>query len=145
MTVRPRQLRAVIAARGRLRDLAGAVHAQAAAAEQRATAVACSAAAELDTAIATACERMATSAGIAELMRIADELAGDRAQAVAAEQQRAVAGARAQESAAKLRVRERELRTVERVLDDAQTRLELAIDRGEQRATDDRGGRRRDL
>ena len=30
MTIRPRQLRAVIAARGRLRDLAGAVHAQAA-------------------------------------------------------------------------------------------------------------------
>ncbi len=143
MTVRPRQLRAVIAARGRLRDLAGAIHAQAAAAEQRATVVACTAAAELDAAIVTACDRMATSAGVAELMRIADELAGDRAEAAAAEQRRAVAGARAQDSAAKLRLRERELRTVERVLDDSQTRLELAVNRSEQRATDYRGGRRR--
>ena len=142
MTIRPRQLRAVIAARGRLRDLAGAVHAQAAAAEQRAAAVATTAAAELDLAITTACDRLAASDGVAELMRIADELAGDRAQAAAAEQQRAAAGARAQESAAALRLRERELRTVERVLDDVRARVELAVERGEQRANDDR--RRRD-
>ncbi|HVV85322.1 MAG TPA: hypothetical protein VHE35_19805 [Kofleriaceae bacterium] len=143
MTVRPRQLRAVIAARGRLRDLAGAVHAQATAAEQQAAAQASSAAAELDHAIADAGKRMATSAGIAELMRIADELAGDRALAAAAERERQAASARAQQSAAQLRQRERELRTVERVLEDCREELALAAERGEQRVTDDHGGRRR--
>lgn len=143
MSVRPRQLRAVIAARGRLRDLAGAVHAQAAADEQRAAIVASTAAAELELAIASARERMATSAGISELMRIADELAGDQAEALAAEQRRTAAGARARESAAALRTRERELRTVERVLEDSRDRLEVAFERGEQRVNDDMGGRRR--
>ncbi len=143
MSVRPRQLRAVIAARGRLRDLAGAVHAQNSAAEQQAAANASSAAAELEIAIVSARERMATSAGIAELMRIADELAGDQAQAVAAAEEREAAEARTRQSAAALRLRERELRTVERVLEDNRTQLELASDRLEQRVTDDHGGRRR--
>lgn len=143
MSVRPRQLRAVIAARGRLRDLAGAVHAQNSAAEQQAAAIASSAAAELEIAIVSARERMATSAGIAELMRIADELAGDQAQAVAAAEERDAAEARTRQSAAALRLRERELRTVERVLEDNRTQLELASDRLEQRVTDDHGGRRR--
>jgi hypothetical protein len=142
MTVRPRQLRAVIAARGRLRDLAGAAHAQAAAAELHAAAAANHAAADLEDAIASARDRMATGAGIAELMRIADELASDRAHVAAAEQARRSAGLRAQESAHQLRLRERELRTVERVLDDCRDRLAVTAERTEQRITDDHGGRR---
>ena len=142
MSVRPRQLRAVIAARERLRDLAGAAHAQAAAAELHAQAAATSASADLDQAIADARDRMATGAGLHELMRIADELAGDRAHVQAAEQERLAAGVRAQESAAALRLRERELRTVERVLEDRRDQLAVSAERGEQRVTDDHGGRR---
>lgn len=142
MTIRPRQLRAVIAARGRLRDLASAVHAQAQADEVRAAEVATTAAAELDEAITSAAERMATSAGVAELMRIAEELAGDRANVDAAHAAHSAAGDRARQSAAALRSRERELRTVERVLEDSREQLEVALEKGEQRATDDRGRRR---
>lgn len=138
MTVRPRQLRAVIAARGRLRDLAGVAHANAAAAEQEAADAASTAAAELEQSLATARDRMASSSGVTDLMRIADELAADRAQAAAAEKAREAANARARASAAALRQRERELRTVERVLEDSRERLAAMAEKGEQRATDDR-------
>ncbi len=144
MTLRPRAVRAAIAARTRIRDIAAAASAHAQAADAEARAAAESAGRALDHAIDRAHSRLAASGSVAELDRIAGELEGDRASAADAEQVRRDAAAARERALNVLQQRERQLRTVERALDMLLDERAAGAARSEQRLTDDLGSRRRD-
>jgi hypothetical protein len=144
MTIRPRAVRAAIAARTKMRDLAAAANAQAQSADQEAKDAEARAAAELDQAIADAHARMATSGSVAELCRIADELEADRAGVNDAVKVRATAAAALEKAVQTLQQRERQLRTVERALDVIMDHKATGVARAEQQLTDDLNNRRRD-
>ncbi len=144
MTLRPRTIRAAIAARTSLRDAAAATEARAQAEARAAHEALVHAAAELDLAVGAANERMARSGSVAELLRIAEELEGERALARDAAAVRATAAAALDDAISNLRSRERQLRTVERALDVLLEHRATGAARDEQRLTDDLGARRRE-
>lgn len=144
MTMRPRAIRAVMQARTSMRDLAAATNSRAQNEAAAARHAADRAAGELDRAIADANARMATSGSVAELCRIADELEADRAAVKDAEKVRATAAAALERAITTLQQRERQLRTVERALDNVLEHRAGGENRAEQQLNDDLNNRRRD-
>ena len=142
MTIRPRALKAVQQARTRLRDLASAGVHQA----RNEAGVADAAAADATAALSTTlddCHRRMHAASITGLIRISADVETRRAEASLAVAASAEAATAVRTAVEALALRERELRTVERAIEQAMAAGEELRASDEQRLTDDLGGRRR--
>ena len=144
MTIRPRSLRAVQQARSRLRDLASAGYHQAQAEAGAAEHAAASASSVLDRKLDESRQRM-HAASITGLIRISADLESARAEATTAEAASAEAATALREAADALAKRERDLRSIDRAIEQALAVTEELRATDEQRLSDDLSSRRRAL
>lgn len=138
-----RTLRAVVAARTRMRDAAAAAEAAADLVHTRAVATSQGARADLDQTLDDTRERMPLAASVLDVERMADEITGDRVVHLEAERRREQAAASLGRAKAELRLQARQLRSMERALDNQLDAHDAAQLRDEQRLSDDLGSRPR--
>lgn len=137
MTIRPRAARALLDARSKLRDIAAATHAQAAAQRDRTHLALVEEQDALDAHLDTASELLTAAASVWDLDEVSEITGVHKLQIKDAETRVAQATATSDATAAKLRESSRKLRTAEQILDRVTTERDKAIASAEQRTNDD--------
>lgn len=143
MTIDPKTVKALRNARERLRDVAAANHTTASGHRERAAAAVAAEHATLTAKLDAATMALARATSLADIHAIHDEIAAHRAAIIDAEHAHHRATTDSDATAAQLRERTRELRTVERAIETDRRDRNDRAQRGEQRGHDDLSGRRR--
>ena len=142
MTISARTVRALRDARKRLRDAAAADYAVASGISSRALDDANAADALVDASLAGAVMRLAEARNVADLDHVRALIDDDRAIAAAAKVQAKNAADAADMSAQALASRERQLRSVEKLIERMDGERARGEAKADQRMTDDRAGRK---
>jgi flagellar biosynthesis chaperone FliJ len=143
MTIKIRVVRSLKDVRTRLRDVAAAAHSNAAAARDRSARDLADEHASLETALDQAAGTLAAARTVHELDQVAEATGVYRLSVADAAERHQCALAASQTTADQLRERTRQLRTAERLVEQADARRAKRESRAEQRRTDDLAGRRR--
>jgi flagellar biosynthesis chaperone FliJ len=143
MTIRPRVVRAVRAARAHLRDVAAAEHAHRRAEADLASRDLVSATDVLDAHLAAAPDKLAGATSVSQVIRVIAAVDLERRVVAEAATSADQAADRSRQAADQLRTRERALRTVDRVAERLQEARTEAESRAEQVASDELAARPR--
>jgi flagellar biosynthesis chaperone FliJ len=143
MTIRIRVIRNLKDVRTRLRDIAAAAHSNAAAQRDRSAQHLEDQSASLESALDRAASELATARTVHDLGAIAETTGSHRLSLADAIEHHQLAVAASETTAGQLRERTRQLRTAERLVEQADTRRAKRESRAEQRRTDDLAARRR--
>ena len=142
MSIQPRTVRALRDARRRLRDAAAADHGVASSAHARANADAADADAAVDAGLSGAIGALAAARSVADLDRVHAHLDDDRAAAADAHALVRIAASAADDAAQRLVARERQLRSVEKLIERMDGERARSEAKADQRMTDDHASRR---
>jgi hypothetical protein len=140
--IKPRVVRALKDARARLRDVAAAAHATAAATRDRCADAVRDEHASLETTLDDAAASLARARTVHELDRVADATVASRLAVADALARHDDAAAASATTAAHLRVRARQLRTAERLVERVDDHRAEREARAEQHGNDDLAARR---
>jgi len=143
VTIKPRSARALLDARSKLHAIAAAAHATSAAETGRAANAVADRNRALDESFIEASASLASARSVHDLDRAAITVAASRGDLVDATQIHAEAAARSDATMSTLKVRSRQLRVAERILETVTRELDDRESRGEQRRNDDMAARRR--
>jgi len=143
MTIKPRVVRALKDARARLRDVAAAAHSTASAHSDRSARELAGEHESLSSALDAAVDDLAAARTVHDLDQVAAATSEYRMSLAEAMQRHAEAAAATETAADHLRVRTRQLRTAERLVDRVEEHRAKREARAEQHRADDLAGRRR--
>jgi flagellar biosynthesis chaperone FliJ len=143
MTIKIRVVRSLKEVRTRLRDVAAAAHSNAAAARDLAARDLASEHASLENALDEAATTLAAARTVHDLDQVAEATGVFRLSVADAAERHQVAVVATQTTADHLRERTRQLRTAERLVEQADARRAKRESRAEARRADDLAGRRR--
>jgi len=143
MTIKIRVVRSLKEVRTRLRDVAAAAHSNASAARELAARNLASEHASLETALDQAATTLAAARTIYDLDQVAEATGVHRLSVADAAERHQVAVAATQTTADHLRASTRQLRTAERLVEQADARRAKRESRAEASRADDLAGRRR--